>query len=206
MKTKPFPATAAAALLAFLAFAGLAQPSQIDIAGPSGSGAFGTTVTVLPNGNFVVTDPKYDAPGPIADVGAVYLYDGTTRTVISTITGSTATDEIGSGGVIVLSNSNFVVLSSSWNSRRGSVTWGSGTSGVSGAVSAANSLVGSTFNDQVGSGGVITLNNSNYVVISPVWSFSSPHSTTRHSSGCGRSEYGPFPVAPALRTLSFRTP
>ena len=32
----------------------------------------------------------------------------------------------------------------------GAVTWGSGTAGVSGVVSSANSLVGSTANDQVG--------------------------------------------------------
>jgi hypothetical protein len=32
-----------------------AQP--IDIPGPPGSHAFGTAVAVLPNGNFVVTDP-----------------------------------------------------------------------------------------------------------------------------------------------------
>ena len=33
--------------------------TQIDIPGPAGSGSFGRTVTVLPNGNFVVTDPTY---------------------------------------------------------------------------------------------------------------------------------------------------
>ena len=47
--------------------------AQIDIPGPAGSGAFGTTVTVLPNGNIVVTDPN----GPVSNVGAVYLYSPT---------------------------------------------------------------------------------------------------------------------------------
>ena len=51
----------------------------------------------------------------------------------------------------------------------GAVTWGSGTAGVSGVVSAANSLVGSTANDQVGYGGVTALSNGNYVVRSPAW-------------------------------------
>ena len=41
--------------------------------------------------------------------------------------------------------------------------------GATGAVSAANSLVGSTANDQVGSGGVTVLNNGNYVARSPLW-------------------------------------
>ncbi len=41
--------------------------TQIDITGPAGSGWFGTSVTVLPNGNIVVTDPGYDA-GAAEDV------------------------------------------------------------------------------------------------------------------------------------------
>jgi hypothetical protein len=43
--------------------------TQMDIVGPAGSGAFGTSVTVLPSGNIVVTDPYYDE-GATADVGA----------------------------------------------------------------------------------------------------------------------------------------
>src|SRR5262249_33674631 len=50
----------------------------------------------------------------------------------------------------------------------GAVTWSSGTAGVTGAVSAANSLVGSSTNDQVGSF-VTVLANGNYVVSSRNW-------------------------------------
>src|ERR1041384_2992803 len=150
-----------------------ARAAQFDIIGPVGSGAFGTNVTVLPNGNFVVTDPAYDAPGPIADVGAVYLYDGVTLAVISTLTSSSANDRVGSDGITVLGSGNFVARSTNWNNgaatNAGAVTWGSGTSGVSGVVSAANSLVGSTANDSVGFPGVIALNNGNYVVRSTEW-------------------------------------
>jgi len=171
MKTKLFPAT----LLAFLAFAALpaARAGQFDIYGPSRSGAFGTNVTVLPNGNFVVTDPGYDAAGPIADVGAVHLYDGVTLALISTLTGSTANDQVGNGGITVLSNGNYVVRSYLWHNGAaadaGAVTWGSGTSGVTGAVSAFNSLVGSAAGDRVGYYGVTALANGNYVVRSIYW-------------------------------------
>ena len=51
----------------------------------------------------------------------------------------------------------------------GAVTWGNGTTGVSGAVFAANSLVGSTSCDQVGISGVTALTNGNYVVASKYW-------------------------------------
>lgn len=106
------------ALVAALA-AGMVQPvvaaTQIDIAGPPGSGGFGTSVTVLPNGNIVVTDPYYD-DGAKEDVGAVYLYDGATGTQISALLGSSAGDQIGYDpsagmGVTILSDGNFVVRS-----------------------------------------------------------------------------------------------
>ena len=150
----------------------VAAASQTDIFGPAGSSLFGTSVTALPNGNLVVTDPDYDA-GSNLDVGAVYLYDGETGLLISTLTGSTPGDNLGSSGVIVLTNGNFVVNSPAWDSSglidAGAVTWGSAESGVSGVVSAANSLVGSTINDQVGSPGVTKLSNGNYVVRSQTW-------------------------------------
>jgi len=146
--------------------------TQIDIVGPPGSGQFGDSVAALPNGNIVVTDPAYDN-GLTADVGAVYLYDGATLSLISTLTGSTAGDQVGSGGVVALENGNYVVLSPDWDNGgavdAGAATWGNGTTGIIGAVSVSNSLVGSTANDQVGSDGVVALENGNYVVSSPYW-------------------------------------
>ena len=46
------------------------------------------------------------------------------------------------------------------------MTWGSGTTGVSGVVSSGNSLAGSTASDQVGGSGITALTNGNYVVSS----------------------------------------
>ena len=165
-------------LLIATLLAGLVWPvpviaAQTDIHGPPGSGSFGQTVTVLPNGNLIVADPSYDAGG-VADVGAVYLYNGATTALISQLTGSTAGDQVGSGGVIVLPNGNYVVRSPSWDNgataNAGAVTWGSGTTGITGTISATNSLVGSTTDDRVGSYDVTVLSNGNYVVSSPDWS------------------------------------
>ncbi len=149
------------------------QAQTINIKGPEGSGQFGKTVTVLTNGNYVVTDPLYD-DGGFVDVGAVYLYNGSTHALISTLKGSTANDQVGNAGVTALSNSNFVVSSTYWTNgtavKAGAVTWGNGISGVSGVVSSSNSLVGSTTNDQVGSGGITVFANSgNYLVFSTSW-------------------------------------
>src|SRR5262245_34995431 len=82
-----------------------------DLVGPPGSGAFGTRVTVLPNGNYLVTDPEYDIPATsqsqlVANVGAVYLYHGVTLQLISVLTGSFPDDRVGSDGVVVLGNGN----------------------------------------------------------------------------------------------------
>ncbi|MFN5796991.1 MAG: immunoglobulin domain-containing protein, partial [Planctomyces sp.] len=70
-------------------------------------------------------------------------------------------------------NGNYVVASGDWDSGTitdvGAVTWGNGTSGISGVVSASNSLVGSTAYDNVGSYGVTALTNGNYVFVSGRW-------------------------------------
>ncbi len=153
--------------------AGPASPlsTQIDIVGPPGSGQFGKSVTVLPNGNIVVTDPYYDA-GTTVDVGAVYLYDGASGTPISTLTGSTANDQVGYY-VTMLTNGNYVVHSPYWDNggmaNAGAVTWCSSAVGCGGTVSVANSLVGSTAGDQVGDCGVTELSNGNYVVRNCDW-------------------------------------
>ncbi|WP_301101408.1 YDG domain-containing protein [Propionivibrio sp.] len=128
-------------------------------------------VVVLSGGNIAVASPN-DSFGA-ANAGAAYLYNGSTGALISALTGSTASDQVGVGGITALSNGNYVVRSSTWKNgaiaNAGAATWGSGTTGVSGIVSSANSLVGSTASDQVGSGGITALTNGNYVVRSPNW-------------------------------------
>ena len=157
-------------LLPFVLPVRVQAAQHIGINAPAGSERFGQQVAALPNGNIVVTDPLYDAPGPVANVGAVYLYNGATQALISTLTGSAADDRVGSGGVTVLSNGNFVIASPQWGSSDvGAVTWGSRTIGIAGVVSVSNSLIGSTPNDLAGNRGVTTLPNGNYVVRSPAW-------------------------------------
>jgi hypothetical protein len=140
---------------------------------PIAGNDFGAQVVVLPNQNVVVTAPNdnFGATG----AGAVFLYSSTNGSVISALTGSSANDHVGSGGITALPLSgNFVISSSGWNNgaatSAGAATFASGTSGVSGTVSAANSLVGSSTNDQVGSSIVELVSSGNYVVLSPSWS------------------------------------
>ncbi len=140
---------------------------------PSANNGFGNAIVVLSNGNVVVTAPYDDAGG--TDAGAVYLFSGSTGALISTLTGSSANNNVGSGGITALSNGNYVIRSPNWSNGTatnvGAVTWGSGTAGVTGVVSSANSLVGSTVLEQVGSSGSVgALSNGNYLVQSKNWS------------------------------------
>ncbi|MDZ4849893.1 MAG: hypothetical protein SGI77_11390 [Pirellulaceae bacterium] len=170
---------------------GLAIAHFID-PNPATGNQFGATVVILTSGNVVVTSPFDDLGG--TDAGAVYLFNGLTGALISTLRGSTASDLVGSVGVTALSNGNYVVLSPNWDSGTvqdaGAVTWGSGTAGVSGVVSASNSLVGSTALDKVGSdsfgsNGVTALSNGNYVVRSANWDNGTANSAGAVTWGSG---------------------
>ena len=154
--------------------------TKTNIPGPNGSKYFGMEVYALPSGNIVVTDPYYSIPNGPKNVGAVYLYNGATGEMISKLTGSRENDYIafpdnpsmgtfeGVPGVLVLSNGNFLVRSIIWNDGAGAVTFVNGKTGLSGTVSASNSLVGKKADDSVGYGyeGVVELANGNYVVSS----------------------------------------
>jgi filamentous hemagglutinin family protein len=124
---------------------------------PGEKNGFGSTLTPLSSGTIVVTSPGDDFAAK--DAGAAYVFNTSTGALVSTLTGTYAGDAIGSGGVLGGTNlgfkkgqiagsgellgGNFFVLSNGWNGGRGAITWGSGSAGVSGAVNASNSLVGS---------------------------------------------------------------
>jgi hypothetical protein len=134
-------------------------------------------VTALTYGNYVVSSSLWNN-GAVADVGAVTWGNGTTGTSgavnpANSLVGSTANDQVGSQGVTALTNGNYVVSTQNWDNaavaNAGAATWGNGTTGISGTVSPANSLVGSTASDNVGFGGVTALTNGQYVVRSQNW-------------------------------------
>jgi Repeat of unknown function (DUF5650) len=137
----------------------------------------GAVVTALSNGNYVVSSGSWNN-GAAASAGAVTWGSGTAGvsgpvSATNSLVGSSANDEVGNEGVTALSNGNYVVNSPTWDNGAatdmGAITWGSGTAGVTGPVSATNSLVGSAANDFVGGGGVTALSDGNYVVSSPNW-------------------------------------
>lgn len=148
---------------------GSVQDDRIGISG----------VTALANGHYVVLSERWNN-GLAESAGAATWGNGTTGTtgVVSpanSLTGSAINDLVGAGGAVALANSNYVVLSPFWFNpssaagTAGAATWGNGSAGITGAVSAANSLVGLATDDRVGHGGVAALTGGNYVVVSPYW-------------------------------------
>lgn len=173
-------------LLLVLVLVTSSQPAsaetQLVLTGPAGSKRFGSAVATLPNGNIVVLDPYYSV-SPSQPMGAVYLYNGSTGVLISTLTGSPG-DLIGYSedgpALQVLTNGNFVIGSMFWDNgphvNAGAVTFCSGVTGCNGVVSSANSLVGSSRDENLGKFGAPTsyyniaaLPNGNYLVRNQYW-------------------------------------
>jgi hypothetical protein len=148
-------------------------------------------VVALPNGHYLVIAPQADVAhdGEIqTDGGAVTFVNGTTglagavpsssNSLVGLFRGTaTGGDKIGSSGVTILSNGNYVVASPSWGAMdEGAATWCSGTSGRTGVVDTDNSIYGTKISDKVGIGnlrfldsGVTALSGGHYVVSSPLW-------------------------------------
>jgi MYXO-CTERM domain-containing protein len=135
---------------------------------PAAGDLFGQLVYSLSTGNIVVDDPNDDFAA--MDAGAVHLYRASDGALLATLVGSRAGDRVGAG-VYSLGNGNYAVSSPSWDNGAvvdaGAVTWGDGTAGAAGVVSASNSLVGSTAADGVGY--IRPLANGNYLVASTSW-------------------------------------
>jgi hypothetical protein len=126
-------------------------------------------ITPLSSGNYLVASRFWNGGW-----GAVTWVDGSAPlsgavSAANSLVGSSPNDQVGSGGITLLSSGNYLVAKPGWNGGRGAVTWGSGTAGVSGAVSEANSLVGSSPGDEVGAYGITLLSSGNYLVRSGIW-------------------------------------
>jgi hypothetical protein len=158
-------------VFAFAAPAYALAAGLITIPGPPGSGEFGRQVKALPNGNIVIADPSYAPPESSFPVGAVYLY-GRNGVLISKLTGG-IDDFVGSGGIYILKDGNFVVCSPAWRNQNGAATFVNGVTGLSGQVSEMNSVVGTQEYDSICQAGIVPLSGSDYVVVSPSWSSNS---------------------------------
>ncbi|SNT23981.1 filamentous hemagglutinin family N-terminal domain-containing protein, partial [Noviherbaspirillum humi] len=173
---------------------------------PQTGGAFGirslnNQPVVLSNDNVVIAKPNDSFIA--TNAGAVYVFNGTSGALISTLNGSQASDQVGTGGIKALSNGNFVVRSFNWANgtatKAGAATWASGATGISGLVSSSNSLVGTAANDLVGNKSITALSNGNYVVASTSWANGAAASAGAATWGNGTS--GTYGAVSSINSL-----
>lgn len=134
-------------------------------------------ITVLSNGNFVISSPDWDNGGA-TDAGAVTWASGETGiagtiSAANSLVGTTAGDRIGWPRLAALPNGNYVVCSPYWDGEGaanvGAATWVNGAIGATGTITPANSLVGTSTGDFVGSECIAAVSNDHYVVLSTHW-------------------------------------
>ena len=131
---------------------------------PGTGDQFGKSVAVLSNGNIVVTD-RYDS-SIASNNGAVHLYNPLTQTLIASIYGDNANDQLGVQ-IAALPNNNFVITSLYDDvggvKDAGSVRLVDGTTGIQ----IGSALAGDVADDHLGNMGVTVLPNNNFVIASP---------------------------------------
>jgi filamentous hemagglutinin family protein len=156
-----------------------------DFVGNNGVFAlFGPQAAVINSANWngntgAVTHLSLAGPVSTLGDGTITPIPGTFGTVsaANSLVGAQPNQYIGSGGIVPLSNGNYVVLSPIYSGAggtetgAGAVTWVNGATGLTGVVSVANSIRGNV-GDQVGSGGITELTGAaqgNFVIASPSW-------------------------------------
>ncbi len=139
----------------------------LDLVGDD-PGDFSPTVTVAPlaNGNFVFAASSATEGGNM-QAGAVRVINGTTGAQIgSTLIGEHEFDALGSGGITILANNNFVVSSQfDWVggvARAGSVMLVNGTTGIP----IGSPIVGAVEDDFLGNLGITALSPNTVVIAS----------------------------------------
>ena len=162
-------------------------------------------VTFLGQGCYVVASPAWAGFGAVtwmngATAGQGIIHEG------NSITGSAASDRVGSGGITRLANGNYVILSTDWSGTKGAITWADGYRRSVFKVSAGNSLVGSTAGDFFGTlnslsypSAVAALRNGHYVVTSSAWDPGTVVNAGAITWGNGHGgSVGPLPASNSL--------
>ena len=163
-------------------FKGVVSPRNSLVGSSTGDFVGSNGVKVLGNGNYLVLSPVWGAgafeSSPVTifsslGLGAVTWGSGKTGVIgavngVNSLVGSTSGDSVGSD-VLPLSNGNYVVNTNHWNGGFGASTWGDGSKGVRGLISAANSLVSSWPGDTNNYSWTVPISNGNYLLVAPSW-------------------------------------
>lgn len=162
------------------AFTGTLSASNSLVGGSSTQplvGDSGQLVVGIPSGYFIAASPDWGDGGG-ANRGAVTWSSLATPVVgaisaSNSLVGGLANSRVGTGLVVDGTHGFALVNSPQWGdaggANRGAVTRISLSTGLTGLISASNSLVGSQAGDRVGSDGIALNSDGSYVVFSPEW-------------------------------------
>lgn len=174
-----------------------------------GNGVGSGGLTVLANGNVVVTSPSWEPSdtGPQNVGAATWMSAAAPPTgpvsASNSLVGTNADDQVGYQSTIALANGNYVVRSPYWNgngTNSGAVTWGNGSTGTTGLVTFDNSMYGTVPGQYFGAfqgGSVTPLANGHYVV-----SASSQDGIGGQKAGAVRWCIGTAPTSGALTSAN----
>jgi hypothetical protein len=136
----------------------------------------GSYYSFLPNGDYV-TNTQWWHNGSKAEAGATTWCSGQTGcqgivSALNSLVGSQTGDRVSGGFILPLQNGSFLVGNPDWDNGglidAGALTFCSGAGGCQGMISPANSLVGSTAGDRMGTG-MMPYNDGSYVVKNRTW-------------------------------------
>lgn len=125
-------------------------------------------VFVLPTGNYLVASPFVNGQAGAVTFGSGRFGVAGFPTSSNSLVGSAGNQSVG-GDVTVLSNGNYIVMTSSWmgtSVQKGAITLGNGTTGTLGAVNASNSWHG-RFDGDLANAAVKALSGGRFAVQLP---------------------------------------
>jgi hypothetical protein len=126
--------------------------SLAGTAANEGVGSNASAITLLGNGNYVVSNPKWNNGGSLPGAGSLTWASGATGvfggvSMANSLAGSQINDALGGGGVVSLPHGRYLAKTPFWhadaNTVVGAFTLGIGDSALAGIVDAGNSVIGS---------------------------------------------------------------
>lgn len=140
-----------------------------SLVGTAAGDRVGLQLGILSSGNYLVFSPDWNG-----SFGAVTWGDGAAGVVgdvsiANSLIGVQTNDFLGSGGFSELGGGRYMVRSPDFDGMHGAVTLLSDGTALSTQVSSANSLLGGSPNDQVGSLEPVDLGTGNFLLSVPHW-------------------------------------
>lgn len=187
---------------------GFADSNTVSFVGTTGNDkvGFNHNTDATNNGNLYLRNPQWN--GTFGAATFVDLVDGTGLSgdisALNSVVGSQFGDQVGSGGVQILSNGQVAILSPNWSNggttNAGAITFGSELTRIFGPISPTDniSLVGANRDDSVGSSDLVRVFGTNDLWYARTLTFDGGKSALTFFDAAGTAPTGPMGVDTSL--------